>query len=121
MDQPIAGKRILVVEDEVLVAAMLKDILEDLGAVVVGPALTLSTALAMAETEQIWGAILDVNLRGVRIDPVTGILTRRNIPFALATGYSGPILAAWPDVPVIAKPYSAQEVESVLVRMNGAG
>lgn len=110
----LGGKRVLVVEDEVLVATMLEDMLSQLGADVVGPAYTIASALALAGEEVFDCALLDVNLRGERIDPVTGILDRRGIPYALATGYSGSILEPWPQAPIVAKPYFARQVEEVL-------
>lgn len=113
-DEVAAGKRLLVVEDEFLVAAMLQEFLVNIGAIVIGPAHDVEHAMRLAQSEILDGAILDVNVRGVRIDPVAAILVHRNIPFALATGYSGDILRQWKDVPVLAKPYGEDEVAFIL-------
>ena len=60
----LKGKRILVVEDEALIAVMVEDMLADLGSLVVGPAATIEAALELARREAIDAAILDVNVRG---------------------------------------------------------
>ena len=70
----LKGKRILVVEDEALIAVMVEDMLSEMGSIVVGPAATIEQALALARAEEIDGAVLDVNVRGERIDPVADAL-----------------------------------------------
>ena len=110
----IVGKRILVVEDEALVAAMLVDILEELRAKVVGPAATLEQALAMAEGTLIDAAILDVNLRNVRVDPLADKLRERGVPLVFTTGYGTSIPATTKQAPVLDKPYSGARVASAL-------
>ena len=81
------GKRILVVEDEALIAAMLEDMLHELGATVVGPALTIKSAIALARADEIDAAVLDVNIRSERVDPVADILRNWRIPVVFASGY----------------------------------
>ena len=66
----LKDKRILVVEDEALIAVMVEDMLSDMGSDIVGPASTIDEALQLARTEAIDAAVLDVNVRGQRIDPV---------------------------------------------------
>jgi CheY-like chemotaxis protein len=119
------GKRVLLVEDEGLIAAMVSDMLEDLGAEVVGPAASIAQAIALAETRGLSAAVLDINIRGASIDPVAERLAARGIPFLFATGY-GTQPAAWPHVPVIDKPYSIEKLAAVLLalgapRPEGAG
>jgi CheY-like chemotaxis protein len=119
------GKRVLLVEDEGLIAAMVADMLEDLGAEVVGPAASVAEGVALAETGGLWAAVLDINIRGASVDPVAERLTARGIPFLFATGY-GTQPAAWPHVPVIDKPYSIEKLAAVLLalgapRPEGAG
>jgi CheY-like chemotaxis protein len=83
----LAGKRILVVEDEALVAMLIEDMLIELGCAVVGPAMRLQHALQLAETGAIDAAVLDINLGGTRSDPVAEILERRLVPTLFVTGY----------------------------------
>src|SRR5690606_28701228 len=84
----LAGLRILIVEDELLVALELETMLGSLGCEVVGPAARLEKALNLAETEELDGAVLDVNLRGKPVYPVAAALGARGIPFIFSTGYS---------------------------------
>lgn len=111
----LAGKRILLVEDEALVALLLEDFLADLGAVVVGPESQLEGAKLAAETEQLDAAILDINLHGHPSYEVADVLKRRGVPFAFATGYgkSG-VDPEHRGVPVLMKPYRREDVAEVL-------
>ncbi len=110
----LAGLRLLVVEDEMLLAMLLQDILEELGCIVV-KAGRLAKAVEMAETNAFDGAILDVNLAGEEVYPVAKILKRRSIPFIFATGYQREIVPAeYRDLPVLAKPYLPENVEKAL-------
>ena len=83
----LAGKRILLVEDEYILAAELAQFLEKQGATVVGPFSSVQTALAALAREEVDGAVLDVNLRGERVYPVADELLARRIPIFFATGY----------------------------------
>lgn len=109
------GKRILVVEDEPLVAMLLEEMLLDLGCTVVGPAYSLREGERLAAEAELDGAVLDVNLNGEMSDPVANTLRGRGVPFALATGYglSAP-MAADGAVPVLQKPYPAAKLEATL-------
>jgi DNA-binding response OmpR family regulator len=80
-------RRVLVVEDEMMIAMMLEDMLADMGHEVVGVAPNLKTALVMAQGEQFDVAILDINLAGERSFPVAEVLRTRGLPFLFATGY----------------------------------
>jgi CheY-like chemotaxis protein len=84
----LEGLKILVVEDEFLIATLIEDILETSGCVVAGPVSRLAAAIDAAEREDCAAAVLDVNLAGQRTDPVAEILSRRNIPFLFVTGYA---------------------------------
>ena len=114
MTSALTGKHIFVVEDEVIVSIMLEDMLNELGATVVGPAGTLSEALAIASTEHIDAAVLDVNLRGERIDPVAELLQRHGVRFIFATGYGQGIGTAPAGAPVIDKPYTKEALARAL-------
>lgn len=110
----ITGARILIVEDEAMIALLLQDMLEEMGCVVESTAAVIGEALAAAEAEP--GpdlAILDVNLAGTETYPVADILRRRGIPYVFSTGYGASTLH--PDHqgrPTLQKPF----VESDLMR-----
>ena len=108
----LEGKRILVVEDEVVVALMVEDYLLELGAVVVGPAYRLGDGLVLAQHERLDAAVLDVNIDGSRSDAIADILTLRAIPFVLATGYGD--VEGKRGVPVLDKPYTAERLGAAL-------
>jgi two-component SAPR family response regulator len=79
---------VLVVEDEMLVGMELKSLLERQGCAVIGPASTVSRALALLDHEQVDAALLDLNLNGEPATPVAAALTTQGVPFVLVTGYS---------------------------------
>lgn len=81
------GQRILVVENEGIVAWALEDMLADLGCAVVGPAARVSQALATIDDGPIDAAVLDLNLNGHMSYPVADVLALRGIPFVFLTGY----------------------------------
>ena len=112
----LAGKTILVVEDEALVAEMIVDMLVGLGAAVIGPASTFAMALALAESEGIDAAVLDINLRGERVDPIADRLKARGVPVLFATGYGVAAGVYCRDAPVIDKPYTQERLVSALMR-----
>lgn len=102
------GPRLLVVEDEPLVAMMLEDVLGEAGYAVVGPIAQLDEALAAARAETVDLALLDVNLMGKHVYPVAAVLAERGIPFLFMTGYSDASLPADYAVrPSVSKPYQA--------------
>lgn len=115
----LKGKRILVVEDEALIAVMVEDMLAELGSVVVGPAAAIDDALALVQTEAIDAAVLDVNVRGERIDPVAHALFERGIPVLFATGYSEIPIASLQQADVINKPYTQEKLARGLARGMG--
>lgn len=113
-------KRILIVEDEPIVAIALQDMLEDLGYTVVGPALRLAAALDLAAREPIDAAILDVNMGEGESYPVAEALRARGIPYLFATGYGrAGIAAGHEDIDVLQKPYREAQVEAALEKILG--
>ena len=82
-----AGKRILVVEDELMIRMLLQDMLADLGHTLAGEAGRIDEALTLAKQCEFDLAILDVNLNGQPISPVVEVLLARGLPFVFATGY----------------------------------
>ena len=111
-DDSLAGRRILVVEDETLIALMIEGILQELGCVVVGPVAKLGAALRLATEEALDAAILDVAIRGGQVFPVAEQLLARGIPFVLASGYGDWSLPGnLRDQPRLTKPFARHELE----------
>jgi CheY-like chemotaxis protein len=90
MTAALEGLRVLVVEDEFLVATLIEDMLTFAGCVVSGPVPRLAEALDAVHGGTFDAAVLDVNLAGDRIDPVADVLSRRNVPFVFVTGHGWP-------------------------------
>ena len=103
----IQGKRILVVEDEFIVAAMVCDILEDAGAEPIGPFGRVSDALQAISLQSFDAAVLDWNLHGESSEPVAHALSERGVPFVIATGY-GAVDGTFSARPILGKPYVPQ-------------
>ncbi|MDI4665229.1 response regulator [Xanthobacter autotrophicus] len=118
-----SGKRVLVVEDEFLVALGLEDNLRSLGCTVVGPIASLSAAMAAAAHEKVDAAILDVNLAGEAVYPAATILADRGIPFLFCSGYTGSVRmpAEFADAPRVAKPYTSRVIADALCELLSGG
>ena len=109
----LANRRILVVEDEVLIAMQIEEILLDLGCVVVGAVGRLDAALELAADQALDAAILDVNILGGLVYPVAERLSARGIPFMLASGYSNWALPEpLRDLPRLMKPFRRRDLEN---------
>ncbi len=109
-------RRILIVEDEPLIAMMLEDFLDALDREVAGTADSVATALACLDRGTVDAAILDVNLRGGEQSwPIAERLAATGVPFVLATGGAGDMIAeAFRDRPVLSKPFTMDAVARVL-------
>jgi DNA-binding response OmpR family regulator len=115
MTAALEGMRILVVEDEFLVAALLQDVLESAGCTVSGPVARVAEALDTVEHEDHDAAVLDVNLGGERIDPVADALSRRRIPFMFVTGYGTAALPGeYAERPRLCKPFRMADLLGTL-------
>jgi CheY-like chemotaxis protein len=109
------GRRVLIVEDEYLLAQDMADYFDDIGAEVLGPAATVADALALINSAEVQGAILDVNLRGERVYPVADVLRQKQIPFVFASGYGGELEPpAYAGVPRCIKPVELALVAEAL-------
>ena len=107
--------RVLVVEDEALVALLIQDWIDELGYEVVGPAHTVDRALALIKQNKPDAAILDISLGGTDSAPVADDLRMRNVPFAFASGRDEKaILSRHATAPMLAKPYDKDSLQSVL-------
>ncbi len=114
------GNRVLLIEDEILVAMMMRDILTELGLTVVGPFSRLSEAMIAAVHENIDGGIIDVNLGGEFVYPVADVLVAREIPFVFVTGYGvESIEGRFGHVPIIKKPVQRQALQKIFVPIDG--
>jgi CheY-like chemotaxis protein len=114
----IAGKRVLVVEDELMIRMLLQDMLTDLGYTLAGEAGRIEEAMALAKQGEFDVAILDVNLNGQPISPVVEILVKRGLPFVFATGYGQRgVPEPYRKTPTLQKPFQAdalaQAIEAV--------
>ncbi|HEY0149376.1 MAG TPA: response regulator [Allosphingosinicella sp.] len=107
--------RVLIVEDEMLVAMNIEDMLLALGHEVAGLASRLSPALALAGEAEIDAAVLDVNLAGERSFPVADVLEGRGIPYLFATGYGlGGIEERYRGRVVLQKPFRLADLGAAL-------
>jgi CheY-like chemotaxis protein len=118
-DSPLSGRRVLVIEDEMMVAMLLQDMLADLGCVVVGPAARVEQALAMIEAAgALDAAVLDVNLNGQRSYPVADVLAARSVPFVFATGYGeDSLMNGYRSFPLLQKPFRLSELGDALAKL----
>lgn len=113
------AKRILVIEDEMMVAMGLEMALMEAGYEVVGPFGRLDQALEAARNGQMDLALLDVNVRGDAIFPVAEILTARGIPFAFLTGYGRETLPVeFKAGRVLSKPFQAERLLATIKSMS---
>lgn len=116
-----AGRRVLIVEDDYLIAVDMAHAFLDWGAQVVGPAGSVEAALQLVEDDgPIDGAVLDVNLGSARVYPVADALMKRDIPFVFSTGYAQDLIPpAYSGVPRLEKPVrAAMLAEELLHRME---
>lgn len=110
-----AKRRVLVVEDEVIIGMLIEDMLAELGYEVTAISTHLEEALQLARTSDIDFAVLDVNLNGQRSFPVADALRRRGIPFIFATGYGAKILQPpYRGTTTLQKPFELDELKRAL-------
>jgi PAS domain S-box-containing protein len=111
---PLRARRVMVVEDEALVALVLADQLAELGLSVVGPCSSVAEAKAVADGGDFEAAILDVNLGGELVYPVADLLSSRGIPFVFVTGYGRESIdRRFADTPVLEKPVERELLEDM--------
>jgi two-component SAPR family response regulator len=117
----LAGLRVLVVEDELMVAIMIEQALHRADCVVVGPVPRVAKAIDVARSEPIDVALLDVNLAGERVFPVADVLIERAIPFVFLTGYApGIVPSTYATRGILGKPFTPAKLyrtlEAAIVR-----
>jgi CheY-like chemotaxis protein len=114
--------RLLLVEDEALIALMLEDMVEGIGCAVTGLAPRVALGVAMAETGHFDAAILDVNVAGENVEPVAERLAAKGVPFIFATGYGeAGVPLRYRDRPVVAKPFRPDQLEAAIQKAVGFG
>ncbi len=110
-----AKLRVLVVEDEVIVAMLVEDMLNELGYEVAALSTHLDEAVDFARSKDIDFAVLDLNLNGRQSYPVADALRARGVPFIFATGYGAKILTPhYAGTPILQKPFHIDELRRTL-------
>jgi CheY-like chemotaxis protein len=111
----LAGRRVLLVEDESLIIMMIEDALADLGCEIAGIASRFDDAVTKARTLAFDVAVLDVNLNGLRTFPIAEIIRARGIAFMFATGYGATsVPEGLNTAPVLQKPFATNDLEQAL-------
>ncbi len=117
----LTGLRILIVEDDALVALNLQEFVESLGCSVVGPTGRLGEALAILDAEHIDGAMLDINLHGEMVYPLAERLAERETPMLFCSGYA--FTSAVPDrfahYPQVSKPCAEHTLHTAMMETFG--
>lgn len=112
------GKRVLLIEDEPLVAMEIEEELKSRGWIVLGPASHVEAARRLIAQETFDAALLDANLRGHPVDELAAALARKGVPFAFATGCGrGALPAAFRDADMLAKPFDPTRLVAVIERL----
>jgi CheY-like chemotaxis protein len=118
MDKVLAGRHILVVEDEIMILMMIEDMLADMGGASVSAAATVEKALALIERKVFDAAMLDLNLNGIKSYAVADTLAACGVPFVFATGYSDHALGdRYRDRPILKKPFKYESLVDSLTRL----
>ena len=114
-NDPLNGRKILVIEDSPVVAPYVADLLDDLGCAVVGPAPNMALARELAEAGGFDAALMDVHIRGERVFPLCDVLDHQGIPFVLTSGYADwQVPDRWADRPRLQKPFTLDNLREAL-------
>ncbi len=122
-DQPLQGTRILVAEDDAILAFDLGITLQKAGAQILGPTLTLAHTLTLAQTAAMCAAVLDVSLRDEEVFPAAIALKGRGVGIVFYTGYAAveQLRRDWPDAQVLTKPTPARLLVEAVCRVLRPG
>ena len=116
------AEHVLIVEDEIVIAMYLEDLLDELGHHVSGIASRVDKALEIVRGEAIDFAVLDINVAGRKSFPVADVLRERDIPFIFATGYGSQGLdAGYEAEALVRKPFERNELAQVIDRVLNDG
>jgi CheY-like chemotaxis protein len=113
MKAEAGDRRILVVEDEMLIAMMIEGMLNDLGCKSVATAATVDQAVTLIEGQDFDAAMLDVNLKGSNSYPVADVLAARGVPYFFSTGNSGNMADGYGDRAVLRKPFMSRDLATM--------
>ncbi len=117
-ESKLRGCRVLIVEDETMIALEIEAMLEDVGITAVGPAGTVEQALQMIEAREFDVALLDGNLHGKPVTEVAAALTRAKVPFIFVSGYGRANLpSSYEQIGVLTKPFTEQQLLSEVERL----
>jgi CheY-like chemotaxis protein len=115
MSEDGGPKRVLIVEDDVMIRMLIEDMLDELGYVATSQAAKIGDAMAAARNADIDLAILDINLSGDTTGPVAEVLASRNKPFIFATGYGEHVVPPqFRDRPLLKKPFQIDGLRRTL-------
>ena len=119
--QELSNRKVLVVEDEMMIAMLIEDMLDEFGCKPVGPATNVPRALELIGKESIDIAVLDLNLDGKDTYAIADALQRKSVPFIFATGYgSTGLRQEYGNRPVLQKPFQARDLSTALTEaLNG--
>jgi CheY-like chemotaxis protein len=121
MNTALDGCKVLVVEDEYLIASLIEQMLESAGCVVSGPVSRLAEAVEAACNIDCDAALLDINLAGERVFPVADLLSQRGVPFVFLTGYARDTLPAeYAGRPCLCKPFKSSDLFHAIADAVGA-
>ncbi len=114
----LKGLRVLVVEDEPLVAMLIEEYLLDFGCTIAGSARRVAKGIGMLRESEIDVAVLDVNVAGESVEPLAIELEQRKIPFTFASGYGAKgIGERWSAHPILQKPFSPDDLRAALMKL----
>jgi CheY-like chemotaxis protein len=117
MDKLLTGRRVLVIEDEMLILMMIEDMLADLGCESVAVASKVGPAISLIEGQEFDTAMLDMNLNGIESYPVADALSAREVPYFFSTGNSlTDMKDGYRDQDVLKKPFTFEQLGSMLSR-----
>lgn len=122
MTSPLSGRRVLIVEDEIMVAWGMQDMLTQLGCEIVGLASRVDEALGMIAAENFDAVVLDINLNGEKSYPVAEALAAQSVPFVFATAYGVDSLPnEYRGLPVLEKPFESARLGDALAKLLTPG
>ncbi len=115
MDKLLSGRRVLVIEDEMLILMMIEDMLADLGCKSVAVASKIRPAIDLIEGQDFDTAMVDMNLNGEIVYPLAELLTAQKVPFIFVTGYAPrSVDARFTAIPILQKPVLQDELAAML-------